>query len=40
MECKDERIFENTYVAVNVKNKKILSIKVTDEHALMIAKYY
>ena len=33
MECKDERIFENTYVAVNVKTKKILSIKVTDEHA-------
>jgi hypothetical protein len=29
---KKERIFENTYVAVNVKNKKILSIKVTDEH--------
>src|SRR6476620_11685370 len=33
MECKDERIIENTYVAVNVKTKKILSIKVTDEHA-------
>ena len=32
MECKKERIFENTYVAVNVKTKKILSIKVTDEH--------
>ena len=32
MECKDERIFENTYVAVNVKTKKILSMKVTDEH--------
>src|SRR6185503_10547131 len=32
MECKDERIFENTYVAVNVKTRKILSIKVTDEH--------
>ena len=29
-----ERILENTYVAVNVKTKKILSIKVTeDEHA-------
>ena len=32
MECKKERIFENTYVAVNIKSKKILSIKVTDEH--------
>src|SRR6476619_2858774 len=33
MECKKERIFENTYVAVNVKTKKILlSMKVTDEH--------
>jgi hypothetical protein len=32
MGCKKERIFENTYVAVNVKSKKILSIKVTDEH--------
>ena len=31
--CKKERIFENTYIAVNVKSKKILSIKVTaDEH--------
>jgi hypothetical protein len=33
MECKKERIFENIYVAVNIKSKKILSIKVTvDEH--------
>ena len=35
MECKDERIFKNTYVAVNVKTKKkiLLSMKeVTDEH--------
>ena len=33
MEYKKERIFENTYVAINVKSKKILSImKVTDEH--------
>ena len=32
MEYKKERIFENTYVAVNVKSKKILSImKVTDD---------
>ena len=33
-EMKKERIFKNTYVAVNVKSKKILSmIKVTaDEH--------
>ena len=30
---KKERIFKNTYVAVNVKSKKILSmIKVNDEH--------
>ena len=33
MECKDERIFKNTYIAVDVKTKKILSMKkVTDEH--------
>jgi hypothetical protein len=34
MECKNERIFKNTYITVNVKSKKILSmIKVTsDEH--------
>ena len=32
MECEKERIFENTYSTVNVKSKKILSIKVTDEH--------
>jgi hypothetical protein len=32
MENKKERIFENTHVVVNVKSKKILSIKVTDEH--------
>ena len=33
MENKKERIFENTFVAVNVKSKKILSIKATaDEH--------
>ena len=32
MECKKERIFEN-HIAVNVKSKKILSMKVTaDEH--------
>jgi len=32
MECKKERIFENTCIAVNVKSKKILSImKVTDD---------
>jgi len=30
--CEKEKIFENTYVAVNVKTKKILSMKVTDEH--------
>jgi hypothetical protein len=27
-----KRYFKNTSVAVNVKNKKILLIKVTDEH--------
>ena len=32
MECKKERIFKNTHIAVNVKGKKIISIKVTDEH--------
>jgi hypothetical protein len=32
MECKKERIFENTCVAVDVKCKKILSKKVTDEN--------
>ena len=33
MECKDERIFKNTYSTVDVKTKKILSMKkVTDEH--------
>jgi hypothetical protein len=33
MECEKERIFKNTCVAVNVKTKKILSMKVTaDEH--------
>ena len=32
MANKKERIFENTYVAVNVKTKKILSIRVTDEY--------
>ena len=31
MECKKERIFKNTYIAVNVKTKKILAMKVTDE---------
>ena len=30
--CEKEKIFENTCVAVNVKTKKILSMKVTDEH--------
>ena len=30
--CEKEKIFENTYVAVNVKTKKILSMKVTNEH--------
>jgi len=29
--CEKEKIFENT-LAVNVKTKKILSMKVTDEH--------
>jgi len=29
---RQERVFENTHIAVNVKTKKILSIKVTDEH--------
>ncbi len=29
---KNERIFENTCMLVNVKTKKILSMKVTDEH--------
>jgi len=34
MGCKKEWIFENPHSRVNVKtNKKILSIKVTDEHA-------
>ena len=32
MACKDERIFKNTCIAVDVKTKKILSIKVTDKH--------
>ena len=33
MECKDERIFKNTYSSCDVKTKKILSMKkVTDEH--------
>jgi len=32
MACKDERIFKNTCIAVDVKTKKILSMKVTDEH--------
>jgi hypothetical protein len=33
MECEKEWIFENTYITiVDVKSKKILSIKVTDEH--------
>jgi len=31
MACKKERVFENTYVAVDVKSKKILTIKVTNE---------
>ena len=31
MEYKKERVFENTYIAVNVKSKEILSIKVTDD---------
>jgi hypothetical protein len=31
MECKKERIFEIN-VAVDVKSKKILSMKITDEH--------
>ena len=31
MECKKERIFKNT-CNINVKTKKIHSIKVTDEH--------
>jgi len=34
MGCKkqqQERIFKNTHVAVNVKTKKILSMKVTDD---------
>jgi hypothetical protein len=28
------------HVAVDVKSKKILSMKVTDEHILMIARHY
>jgi hypothetical protein len=32
MECKKERLFENTFIAVNVKTKEILSINVTGEH--------
>ena len=32
MECEKEKIFENTCVAVDVKSKKILSMKVTDKH--------
>jgi hypothetical protein len=32
IECKDESVFENPHVAVNVKTKKILSMmKVTDD---------
>ena len=31
MEYKKERVFENTCIAVNVKSKEILSIKVTDD---------
>ncbi len=27
-----ERIFENTCVAVNIKTKKILAMQITDEH--------
>jgi hypothetical protein len=41
MEYKKERVFENTYIAVNVKSKEILSIKVTDdEHVHMIVRRY
>jgi hypothetical protein len=32
MKCKKEKIFEYTCVAVDVKCKKILSMKVTDEN--------
>ena len=32
MACKKERVFENTRVVADVKSKKILSIKVIDEH--------
>ena len=32
MESRKERIFKNTHIAVNIKSKKILSIRVTDEH--------
>jgi predicted glycosyltransferase involved in capsule biosynthesis len=32
MACKKERVFENTSVVADVKSKKILSIKVIDEH--------
>jgi phage terminase large subunit-like protein len=32
MACKKERVFENTHIVADVKSKKILSIKVIDEH--------
>jgi len=33
MKCKKEKIFENTYITiVDVKSKKILSMKITDEY--------
>jgi hypothetical protein len=35
-----KRILENTHVAVDVKSKKILSMKVTDESRFMIARHY
>jgi len=31
MENKKERVFENTYIVVNIKSKNILSMKVTDD---------
>ena len=32
MACKKERVFENTHVVADVKSKKILTIKVINEH--------
>jgi hypothetical protein len=36
MECK-KRLSENTYVAVDIRKKKIVSLDVTSEEAYMMA---